>query len=164
MKNKISEKQLKANRENAKKGGVKTPKGKAVSKYNAMKHGILSNMISEQERSGVQKLLQNLIKELKPMTLIELLLIEIIVKHQIRINRVVQAEAQYIERNIDFGRSGLGEFNISELDTIYLRYERTLENRLYRALHELDRFQRISKENSLAAPISLDTKTESSKY
>jgi hypothetical protein len=40
-----SQKQIDANRENAKKGGVKTDEGKAVSKYNALKHGILSKQI-----------------------------------------------------------------------------------------------------------------------
>ena len=37
----ISEKQLKANRENAKKGGVNTKKGKIKSRLNAVKHGML---------------------------------------------------------------------------------------------------------------------------
>ena len=37
----ISEKQLAANRKNALKGGVKTSKGKAITRYNAMKHGLL---------------------------------------------------------------------------------------------------------------------------
>ena len=33
-----SQKQIEANRENAKLGGVKTEEGKAVSRYNAIKH------------------------------------------------------------------------------------------------------------------------------
>ena len=40
-----TEKQVKANRENAKKGGVKTPEGKAVVRYNALKHGLLSKEV-----------------------------------------------------------------------------------------------------------------------
>lgn len=35
----ISQKQIEANQKNAKLGGVKTEEGKAVSKYNALKHG-----------------------------------------------------------------------------------------------------------------------------
>jgi len=38
----VSEKQLKANKKNAQKGGVKTPEGKAIVKYNALKHGLLT--------------------------------------------------------------------------------------------------------------------------
>ena len=41
----ISQKQLEANRENAKLGGVKTEEGKAVSRYNAVKHGLLSDKV-----------------------------------------------------------------------------------------------------------------------
>ena len=43
----LSEKQLKANRKNAQKGGVKTPEGKAIVKYNALKHGLLAKEIKE---------------------------------------------------------------------------------------------------------------------
>lgn len=35
----VSEKQLKANQKNAQKAGVKTDEGKAIVKYNALKHG-----------------------------------------------------------------------------------------------------------------------------
>lgn len=38
----VSQKQLEANRTNATKGGVKTPEGKAIVKYNALKHGLLA--------------------------------------------------------------------------------------------------------------------------
>jgi len=38
-----SEKQIEANKNNAKKGGVKTVEGKEVSRMNALKHGILSS-------------------------------------------------------------------------------------------------------------------------
>ena len=38
----LSQKQLKANRKNARKGGVKTDEGKAIAKYNALKHGLLT--------------------------------------------------------------------------------------------------------------------------
>ncbi|MFC1957264.1 hypothetical protein ACFLX0_00390 [Chloroflexota bacterium] len=37
----ISEKQHRANRENAKKGGVKTKEGKSKSRLNAVKHGMI---------------------------------------------------------------------------------------------------------------------------
>ena len=36
----ISQKQLEANKKNAQKGGVKTTEGKAIVKYNALKHGM----------------------------------------------------------------------------------------------------------------------------
>ena len=44
----ISQKQLEANRENAKLGGVKTDEGKAVSRYNAIKHGLHERMLGKE--------------------------------------------------------------------------------------------------------------------
>jgi len=41
----VSQEQLEANRQNAKLGGVKTEEGKAVSRYNAIKHGLLSKEV-----------------------------------------------------------------------------------------------------------------------
>ena len=41
----VSEKQLEANRANAQKGGVKTPEGKEIVKYNALKHGLLAKEV-----------------------------------------------------------------------------------------------------------------------
>ena len=41
----VSEKQLKANKKNAQKAGVKTAKGKAIVKYNALKHGLLAKEV-----------------------------------------------------------------------------------------------------------------------
>jgi hypothetical protein len=38
----VSEKQLKANNKNAQKAGVKTAVGKAIVRYNALKHGLLA--------------------------------------------------------------------------------------------------------------------------
>ncbi len=41
----VSKKQLKANKKNAQKGGVKTSEGKAIVKYNALKHGLLAKEV-----------------------------------------------------------------------------------------------------------------------
>jgi hypothetical protein len=41
----VSQKQLEANKKNAQKGGVKTSKGKAIVKFNALKHGLLSKEV-----------------------------------------------------------------------------------------------------------------------
>ncbi len=46
-----SEKQIEANKENGKLGGVKTDEGKAVSKYNAIKHGLLSKEVLLEDES-----------------------------------------------------------------------------------------------------------------
>ena len=54
----ISDKQLEANRKNAKLGGVKTEEGKEVSRLNALKHGLLSEVIllPEEDEDALLKL------------------------------------------------------------------------------------------------------------
>jgi len=73
-----SQKQIDANRENAKKGGVKTDEGKAVSKYNALKHGLLSKQImyEGEDADELLELEKRLRAELNPASEIELLLVD----------------------------------------------------------------------------------------
>ena len=89
-----SQKQIDANRENGKKGGVKTDEGKAVSKYNALKHGILSKQIlfdgeDEEELLALEKRLR---AELSPATEIELLLVDKIASNIWRLKRALSFE------------------------------------------------------------------------
>lgn len=51
----VSDTQQKANEENAKLGGVKTEEGKEISKFNALKHGVLlSGKFHFAERGGFE--------------------------------------------------------------------------------------------------------------
>lgn len=183
MKDSISEKQLRANRENAKKGGVKTHEGKEISKYNALKHGILSDVITEYDKGNFKELHQRLIKEFNPETFIEEILIERIVLYVIRLNRSARAETEFIKKvlNPEIGHSEgpyvldmgkwvvdkpgykpiINEEDVEPLENLYLRYEKSLENRLFMILHELERIQRIKKGDRIPPPISVDIGTES---
>jgi len=176
MKNFISEKQLEANRKNAKKGGVKTIEGKKVSKYNSLKHGILSDAITEDEKENFEELYNNLIQEFRPETTIEFLLVERIALYQIRLYRAARAEATYIKGSfkqspfpdLEFFNEYKSEDeeeersirlrcgDIEDLSNLYLRYEKTLENRLYRALRELERIQRARRRDSVPPPLAVD--------
>jgi len=64
-----SEKQEKANRQNALKStGPKTSKGKAVARYNAVKHGLLSQdvLIPGEDEAALRELGEILRDELNP--------------------------------------------------------------------------------------------------
>ena len=63
----VSEKQLAANRINAKKGGPKTEEGKAIVKYNALKHGLLAKtvVITQGEGAESQELFDSLLSDLQ---------------------------------------------------------------------------------------------------
>jgi len=94
----LSEKQLEANRQNAKLGGVKTEEGKAISRFNAIKHGILSKeiLLTSEDENSLLELGKNLRSELKPQTEIELLLIDRIVANTWRLRRALKAEKEMI--------------------------------------------------------------------
>ena len=72
----VSQKQIEANRENAKLGGVKTEEGKAVSRYNAVKHGLLSDRIlmKGESKAALETLGQQIRNDIKPQSAIEFLL------------------------------------------------------------------------------------------
>ena len=72
----ISKKQLKANRENAKKGGVKTEEGKRKSRLNAAKHGLLLTneiILPGEDVDGFTEFRTNIMDELLPHGQLELI-------------------------------------------------------------------------------------------
>lgn len=98
-----SKRQITANRRNGKRGGVKTAKGKAVSRLNALKHGILSCEAvirrgdlaeSEEERKAISSALRS---ELKPVGLMEAVLVDMMLVHIWKLRRVIRAERAGLE-------------------------------------------------------------------
>jgi len=144
-----TEKQIQANKENAKLGGVKTDEGKAVSKYNALKHGLLSKEVlfkGEDEKTLIE-LGRKLRTELKPETEIELLLVDRIVANIWRLKRALGMES--------------GEVISSSGGLVYdpdkfFRYEIMLERSIYKALHELQRIQSARAGEKPPAPLAID--------
>jgi len=102
----VSEKQLQANRENAQKGGVKTPEGKAIVKYNALKHGLLAKEVVITTGDGGENpeefnaLLQALQTQLKPEGTLEEMLVEKIAVAYWRLRRACKYEAGLIRENL----------------------------------------------------------------
>lgn len=144
--------QLNATSEEANKGGVKTEEGKAVVRFNAVKHGILGDLVAKYEEDFYKRYLEQLFDEIKPETLLEQILTERIALHYLKLYRVSKAEAEHIRsfleptEMVDFGdalivKEGykplLDDVGVEKLLSIYSRYETTIENRLYRAMKEL---------------------------
>jgi len=148
----VSQKQLEANRENAKLGGVKTEEGKAVSKYNAIKHGILSQEVllkGEDEKSLIE-LGKKLRTELKPETEIELLLVDRIASNIWRLKRALGFEENDVLYEFN------GKFGLKNDADLFFRYEIMLERSIYKALHELQRIQASRAGEKPPAPIAID--------
>lgn len=154
----INDKQLRANQINALTGGVKTDAGKEVVRFNALKHGILANLISNYEQGFYQEILDQLIEEFKPKTAIETIIVERIAVYYLRLQRLARAENEFIKSCIDKTEYNAPFFSeiakqgykpvvcsddIEKLHGLYTRYETAIENRLYRAVKELQGYRRV---------------------
>jgi hypothetical protein len=110
MRKTMSLKQLAANRCNAQKStGPKTPEGRAVSKMNALKHGILSKEvlvrglnIKESSRE-LSALYQRFWQDLNPVGPVEEILVDQIVTTHWRLRRALTAESGEIALSVDEG-------------------------------------------------------------
>ena len=166
--NNVSQKQVEANRENAKKGGVKTEEGKAVSKYNAIKHGLLSKevLLEGEDEKTLIEIGRRLRFELEPQTELEWILIDRITANVWRLKRVMQMEREMMvdskKGTFSDSSSTLGQtlthYAIAHND-IYgklIRYESSIERGIFKALHELQRLQAIRNGETVPPPIALD--------
>jgi len=103
----VSEKQLQANRENAQKGGVKTPEGKAIVKYNALKHGLLAKEVVITVGDGAENpeefnaLLADLKVQLSPEGVLEEMLVEKAAIAYWRLRRACKYEVGLIRDKLD---------------------------------------------------------------
>ena len=167
---KISQEQLEANRRNAKLGGVKTEEGKAISKFNALKHGLLSKevLLKDENEKTLIELGKRLRIELKPETEIERILVDRVIANTWRLKRTMRIEREMIDDD-RFTTDYLGEskektlgqafsidFTNSDTYGKFIRYETSIERGLYRALHELQRIQAARMCEKSLAPVAVD--------
>jgi len=171
-----SQKQIEANKENAKKGGVKTEEGKAISKYNALKHGLLSKEVlieGEDERQLVE-LGKKLRSEFSPSSELEIILVERIIANTWRLKRAMRIEQKFMgwqykwkfrneskfpdegDGEVEFDQKAYGQMIDTDRIEKLIRYETNLERGIYRALHELQRIQAARMGEKPPAPIAID--------
>lgn len=168
-----------ANKENAKHGGVKTERGKAVVRFNARRHGILATLLTKYEEKDLEDYLQQFYNHYDPQTHMECVLVERIALCYLRLQRVGKAEAEFMQMKLDprimrpmMALLELDEVvsegykptllpdDVEHLGKTYLRYEVAIENRMYKAMHELERLQRIRGGENVHAPMVLDVQNE----
>jgi hypothetical protein len=103
----ISQKQLEANKKNAQKGGVKTTEGKAIVKYNALKHGLLAKEVVVTVGEGAENieefntLLEDLKAQLAPEGTLEKMLVEKVAVAYWRFRRAYRYEVGLIRSELD---------------------------------------------------------------
>ncbi len=177
---KVSDKKIIANRANAVKStGPRTAQGKAVSRWNALKHGLLSQEIvirsgeGSEDADAYEQLLCSLQEDFEPDGVLEYLLVEKVAACYWRLARVARCENAEIRRNFAF-RPSVCDLptldNHPELDEIrahlslpgeesmnkLLRYEGSLNRQFFQALNQLERVQRQRKGDLVPAPISIE--------
>ena len=161
-----------ANRRNALQStGPRTKDGKAVSRLNAVRHGILSRetlVLGEKERDLVA-FGRRLRADLAPEGELELLLVDRIISNAWRLRRCLKVETAMLNwrrvQEIRHGSelevqtwAGTAEGELDDRTTWekLTRYEVALERSMYRSLHELERRQAIRRGARVIPPAVLD--------
>lgn len=144
-----SEKQIDSNRKNSLLStGPLTVEGKEVVARNAIKHGILSAKvpIDDAERREFEMFSFTIEQVLQPSQAFEFLLVDRIITCAWRLRRIIHVESMLLASQIKMTWNGGTYQDIfcgssGQSMAIMSRYERTLENGLFRALKELKEVQ-----------------------
>ncbi len=160
------------------KGGVKTEAGKAISKMNALKHGLLSRevLLEGDDENQFLSLQTKLNNELNPIGMFEELLVDRIVGSFWRLKRALNVEKNTMDwyalegdkfvfteetKEQTFRKQVKNTLSNESIENI-LRYETTIERSIFRALHELERIQAKKQGKMVDLPGVLDISMEGS--
>ena len=177
MSDDISPAKIEANRKNARKASG--PKDTSSTRLNAFKHGLLAQGITElDDAEAYTDLVQRLNDAHQPVGDIESFLVERIALAMVRLRRIARMEAEYIRgelhpkvlgnytdgsariierRVLDPGLPApMSGESVEALAGTFQRYETAMENKLYRAMNELERLQRMRQGERIAAPATVD--------
>jgi len=158
------------------------PRDTTSTRLNAVTHGLLARGITELDDSDAHaSLIQRLTETYCPVGDLEKFIIERIAFHMTRLQRAGRLEAEYINGVLHppvqkpiFDDSFLAATvvdpgipaAVNALSAIHLvsgfqRYETAIENKLYRAINQLERWQRARRGEFVPAPETLDVSINS---
>jgi hypothetical protein len=166
-----SAKQIEANRKNARKStGPRTAKGKAITKFNAVTHGLQARhvVLPDEDVGKFERLRGELIQELEPRGVGEYRLVENISVAMWRLRRVYRIEVGMFMRHQEVGipvlhqleiamertneeasqslaRSFVRNSNRGDVFSKLSRYETSIERSMYRAWDKLQQLQEARK-------------------
>lgn len=141
MNKKTSQKQVLANRQNAKKStGPKTVEGKRTVRWNSLKHGLLAKATIltivdfEEDPREFEFLLEELQADLQPIGVLEQILVEKIAAAYWRLRRVLKSEQGEIEQGVlDRRHDNISDHELRQqfatvhgLDLLFSRLSRTV--------------------------------------
>jgi hypothetical protein len=168
---------IEANRRNA--GKSTGPRNTGAVRHNSVKHGLRAEGLTALDDPGAyRESFDRLTAERQPEGELEIFLVETIALCMLRLRRARRIEADYLteqlsaaaaidnslpqlmeegEREVEPGRPALLRAHmIEDLAGSYQRYEVGFENRLYRAMNQLERLQRMRKGERVPAPAAID--------
>ena len=154
------------------------PGDTTLTRFNAVKHGLSAKGITELDDSDAyESLVQRLTRDYDPVGDLEIFSVRRIAFCMIRLDRAARIEANYINAEIhppsqeqhsmapitpELGHSTpISALSAINLVSGFQRYETAIENKLYRAIHELERRQRVRKGEFVPAPQSFDVSVHS---
>lgn len=152
------------------------PRNTTWTRLNAVQHGLLARGLTELDDSDAhESLVQRLTETYRPVGDLEQFLVKRISFHMIRLDRAGRLEAEFITGEIhppvmavgieDMLAPGIAEpglpARVGALGAINLvsgfqRYETAIENKLYRAINQLERLQRARQGEFVPAPAVVD--------
>lgn len=145
----VSEEKLNANRENAKKGGVKTDDGKRKSRMNALKHGASAKLKTDYDPVDLDEVTRLFTVMFDPKDPIDDLLVEQLSIAYLQILRCRRFEAETLNETLDPPEFGMVEIKaplqkkIDHKAAINGVYERQLINKNSMADIHIDTFQKL---------------------
>jgi hypothetical protein len=129
--------------------------GKAISRFNALKHGILRESVTDYEKSDYKLIYDELVQEFSPNTTTGFMLIDMLTSDYVKLIRINKAEAEFFSSRINphiekkMYEKILDDMNmvtvregsipkiipddVAKLD-LYSRYETSVRNRIVKYL------------------------------
>lgn len=175
-----SSQRIDANRKNAQQSTG--PKDTTSTRLNAVTHGLLAQGLTElDDPDAYQALVQRLTTTYQPVGDLECFFVERIAFHIIRLKRAGRLEAEYITGEIHprvrgrtlaeiIDESGVvepgqpaavGALSAVSLVAGFQRSETAIENKLYRAINQLERSQRERRGEFVPPPAAVDVSIHS---
>jgi len=148
--------QINANRQNALRStGPRTDAGKAVSRFNALKTGIeaKSLVIPGEDPAQLEALLHEYLDMFHPASPVERFLVESLVHFDWERRRLTRVQGEFLQMDLtERRRHAAAQCGAFETSTAQLLYRRltAAERSYYRALHELQKIQKLRKEEEAA--------------
>jgi hypothetical protein len=149
--------QIAANRRNSQKSpGPRTPEGKAVSRYNALKSGLdaQSMVIPGESAEELERLVENYRREHRPASPTEQFLVDAMVAADWQLRRLRAIEAELWKQE---GLAAGGFAEAYTLDRAFSRLHRRMdaaERSMYKALKELQKMRKGKEEDEAEEAIA----------